>query len=58
MTQPGETDGFSAAHVQKLLEYTDGVKFLDYVILNNQLDINPELFRKICCARCLPSFKR
>ncbi len=55
MTQPGETDGFSAfAHVQKLLEYTDGVKFLDYVILNNQLDINPELLEKYAAQGAYP----
>ncbi len=55
MTQPGETDGFSAfAHVQKLLEYTDGVKFLDYVILNNQLDINPELLEKYATQGAYP----
>ncbi|WP_019880312.1 gluconeogenesis factor YvcK family protein [Succinispira mobilis] len=55
MTQPGETDGFSAfAHVQKLLEYIDGVKFLDYVILNNQLDINPELLEKYATQGAYP----
>lgn len=47
MTQPGETDGFSACdHVSTLLEYTDNLQFLDYVIVNNQFDVNQNLLDK------------
>jgi uncharacterized cofD-like protein len=36
MTQPGETDGFSAAaHLQALLDHTDR-KLVDYMIINDQ----------------------
>lgn len=36
MSQPGETDGFSAAdHVEALLKHVDGQKILDYVMVNN-----------------------
>lgn len=55
MTQPGETDGYSAFdHVSKLIEYMDGIKFLDYVILNNQLNINPELLGKYALQGAYP----
>ena len=36
MTQPGETDGFSASdHLRVLLEHTDP-KLVDYMIINDQ----------------------
>lgn len=41
MTQPGETDGFTAAdHLRALLEHTDD-KLVDYMIVNNQ-EVPPE----------------
>lgn len=41
MTQPGETDGFSASdHLRALLEHTDP-KLVDYMIINNQ-EVPPE----------------
>jgi len=41
MTQPGETDGFTAAdHLRALLDHTDD-KLVDYMIINNQ-EVPPE----------------
>ncbi len=47
MTQAGETDGFTAFdHVRTLLSYMDDEQFLDYVIVNNQFDVQPALLEK------------
>lgn len=55
MTQPGETDGYSAFdHVSKLLEYTDQINFIDYVILNNQMNINEVLLEKYAAEGAYP----
>ena len=55
MTQPGETDNFTAYdHVRALIDYTDGINFLDYVIVNSQFDVQPELLAKYALENASP----
>lgn len=54
MTQPGETDGFSAAdHVEALLEHAQNRKILDYIIVNDA-PISPQQSRKYALKGAYP----
>lgn len=55
MTQPGETTGFTAYdHVQALLEYTNNIHVIDYVVVNNQFELQPELLAKYALENATP----
>lgn len=55
MTQPGETTDFTAYdHVQTLLQYLDNEKVIDYVVVNNQFDLHPELIEKYAMDNATP----
>lgn len=55
MTQPGETTGFTAYdHVQTLLKYLDNENIIDYVVVNNQFDLHPELIEKYAMDNAKP----
>ena len=55
MTQPGETDNFSATdHVKELIKYMDNKQFLDYVIVNSQLNIQSDILEKYALQGAYP----
>lgn len=55
MTQQGETSGFSAYdHVHALLQYTNNTNIIDYVVVNNQFDLQPELLEKYALENSEP----
>ena len=55
MTQPGETDGYTAAdHVQALLDHV-GPKVVDYVIVNDAA-VEPHLLRKYEAEGAIPVY--
>lgn len=55
MTQSGETSDFTAYdHVQTLMKYTDNVNIIDYVVVNNQFDLHPELLAKYELESAIP----
>lgn len=55
MTQPGETTGFTAYdHVHTLLQYLDNTNIIDYVVVNNQFDLHPELLAKYALENSAP----
>jgi uncharacterized cofD-like protein len=46
MTQPGETDGFSAAdHLRVIMEHAPGKRLIDYVLVNKEMPV-PELLAR------------
>ncbi len=53
MTQPGETDGFTAYdHVKAIYEYVDK-EFFDFVVVNNQ-KVSEEMLEKYALQRAYP----
>jgi len=53
MTQPGETDGYSAAdHVQAIIDHV-GAKIIDRVVVNTQ-EIAPALCDRYACQQAYP----